>query len=155
FTYAGLQALGVDHNTLETFPQPFREGMAYRAALLGDTGANAPERWDGYLGSQEIHGVAWGSLQVRTLEAARDVAAWYANLVEAARATFPLAVRRLMRALSNDEAANRDDPQFSTTEMPGAEVLHFEIGMANYENGQRMEHFGFRDGISEPYADIG
>ena len=32
--------------TLGSFPQDFREGMAARAQLLGDTGDSAPERWE-------------------------------------------------------------------------------------------------------------
>src|SRR4051812_31250530 len=43
FTLAGLKALGVDQQTLGTFPEPFREGMAARAELLGDVGDEAPE----------------------------------------------------------------------------------------------------------------
>jgi Dyp-type peroxidase family len=46
FSYAGLRALGVPGATLAGFPQEFRDGMAARAGLLGDTGESAPERWD-------------------------------------------------------------------------------------------------------------
>lgn len=45
-SYAGLQALGVPEASLATFPLPFRQGMAARAAQLRDTGENAPEHWD-------------------------------------------------------------------------------------------------------------
>jgi Dyp-type peroxidase family len=45
-SYAGLQALGLPGPTLAGFPQDFRDGMAARAAVLGDTGESAPERWD-------------------------------------------------------------------------------------------------------------
>ena len=62
FTYSGLRKLGVCEQTLESFPEPFREGMAHRAAVLGDDGPAAPELWDGYLGSREIHGVTWSSI---------------------------------------------------------------------------------------------
>jgi Dyp-type peroxidase family len=54
-TYQGLKALGVPSDDLATFPQTFREGMATRADLLGDTGLNAPERWEAPLGRAAAH----------------------------------------------------------------------------------------------------
>jgi hypothetical protein len=53
FTWNGLRALGVDEESLATFPDEFREGMAARADILGDTGRNAPEHWVGGLGRRE------------------------------------------------------------------------------------------------------
>jgi Dyp-type peroxidase family len=55
FTYAGLQALGVPGRILASFPDAFREGMAGRAQLLGDVGANAPANWDPGFGTGEAH----------------------------------------------------------------------------------------------------
>src|SRR5688572_5892001 len=43
FTWNGLRALGVPEDALASFPDEFREGMAARADILGDTGRNAPE----------------------------------------------------------------------------------------------------------------
>jgi hypothetical protein len=37
FTWNGLRALGVPEESLATFPDEFREGMAARADILGDT----------------------------------------------------------------------------------------------------------------------
>ena len=42
FTWNGLRALGVPEESLATFPDEFREGMAARADILGDTGTNHP-----------------------------------------------------------------------------------------------------------------
>ena len=42
-SHAGLVALGVPRETLETFPQAFQQGMAARADILRDVGENAPE----------------------------------------------------------------------------------------------------------------
>ena len=53
FTWNGLRALGVSEDSLATFPDEFREGMAARADILGDTGANHPE-----LDWQELSGNA-------------------------------------------------------------------------------------------------
>ena len=41
FTYQGLKALGVPEASLESFAPAFKEGMAARAALLGDAGASS------------------------------------------------------------------------------------------------------------------
>src|SRR5215510_8666686 len=39
-SYAGLQALGVPPNSLQSFPEAFRVGMAARARQLGDADVN-------------------------------------------------------------------------------------------------------------------
>jgi Dyp-type peroxidase family len=54
-TYPGLVALGVPDEVLAGFPPVFQQGMAARAEMLGDRGANAPEHWERPFGSGEIH----------------------------------------------------------------------------------------------------
>src|SRR3981189_163067 len=58
FTRPGLRALGVDEQSLATFPEEFRQGMAARAEVLGDTGRNHPDRWVGGLASPALHAIA-------------------------------------------------------------------------------------------------
>jgi Dyp-type peroxidase family len=58
FTWNGLRALGVPEKSLATFPDEFREGMAARADILGDTGANHPVNWVGGLASEDLHAIA-------------------------------------------------------------------------------------------------
>ena len=58
FTWSGLRALGVPVESLATFPDAFREGMAARAAILGDIGASAPEHWVGGLANDNVHAIA-------------------------------------------------------------------------------------------------
>lgn len=55
FTYRGLEALGVPQESLDSFAPEFREGMAARAAILGDTGESAPEHWEHPLGTSDVH----------------------------------------------------------------------------------------------------
>ena len=55
FTHPGLEALGVNPQLLDVFPNAFREGMAARAERLGDTGESAPEHWDRWLGTPDVH----------------------------------------------------------------------------------------------------
>src|SRR4051794_25850462 len=54
-TYQGLKALGVPQDSLDSFPPEFQEGMAARAALLGDTGENGPANWEKPLGTPDVH----------------------------------------------------------------------------------------------------
>lgn len=54
-TYQGLKALGVPQNSLDSFSPEFQQGMAARAATLGDTGENAPEHWEKPFGTPDIH----------------------------------------------------------------------------------------------------
>ncbi|MCY1057647.1 peroxidase, partial [Nannocystis sp. SCPEA4] len=57
FTWNGLRALGVDEASLATFPEEFRQGMAARAEILGDTGANHPDHWVGSMTGPDLHAI--------------------------------------------------------------------------------------------------
>src|SRR5438046_7409668 len=58
FTWQGLRELGVDEQSLATFPQEFRDGMPARAEVLGDTGKNSPDQWIGGLANPALHAIA-------------------------------------------------------------------------------------------------
>src|SRR5258706_10807539 len=51
----GLMALGVPQASLDSFSPEFQQGMAARAAELGDVGESAPEKWERPLGTSEVH----------------------------------------------------------------------------------------------------
>jgi Dyp-type peroxidase family len=55
FTYSGLAALGVPQESLGSFAPEFRQGMAVRAAILGDVGASDPAHWESPLGTSDVH----------------------------------------------------------------------------------------------------
>jgi Dyp-type peroxidase family len=57
-TWNGLRALGLDGATLDSFPEEFRQGMAARAGILGDTGNNHPDNWVDGLAGGDIHAIA-------------------------------------------------------------------------------------------------
>ena len=57
FTWNGLQALGLDEESLASFPEEFKQGMAARAEMLGDTGVNAAAHWVGGLASPDLHAI--------------------------------------------------------------------------------------------------
>jgi Dyp-type peroxidase family len=55
FTHHGLKALGVPQDSLDSFSPEFRQGMAARAAELGDVGESSPEHWEKPLGTADVH----------------------------------------------------------------------------------------------------
>ena len=54
-SYAGLQAIGVPQDALQSFPEAFRVGMAARAQQLGDTGINDPRNWEASFHTGQAH----------------------------------------------------------------------------------------------------
>ncbi|HEY1248656.1 MAG TPA: Dyp-type peroxidase [Nitrososphaera sp.] len=55
FTYRGLKALGLPQESLDSFPEEFRQGMAARASILNDIGDNAPANWEPPFGTATVH----------------------------------------------------------------------------------------------------
>jgi Dyp-type peroxidase family len=55
FSWTGLERLGLAKEHLDSMPLAFRQGMAERAAILGDVGQSAPNTWQGMLGRKDIH----------------------------------------------------------------------------------------------------
>jgi Dyp-type peroxidase family len=55
FTYQGLKALGVPQASLDSFAPEFQQGMAARAAELGDVGESSPANWEQPLGTADVH----------------------------------------------------------------------------------------------------
>lgn len=153
FTFSGLQMLQLHPDTLLSFPAAFQEGMAARAGRLGDTGPSAPESWDGELGLKSVHGFFTGGFQVGDDDYPVKEDLWRAvredirlfNGRVGPRGNF---LRALLGALFRPY---------------GMEIVHIELGQDPYrvENGDvrklsvRQEHFGFHDGISQPFVDMG
>lgn len=155
FTYPGFLALHLDPQTLGSFPDVFKEGMAARAERLGDTGASAPENWDGALGLRSVHGHFDTRFIIGDGHTAPKEEPWR-NLRED---IFLFNNRsgprgRLLRALIG-----------ALFRPLGMEILHIELGQDPYEVDEktgeishlkyRREHFGFRDGISQPFVNMG
>lgn len=120
FTWPGLRALEVPDEVLAVFPPEFRQGMAARADLLGDTGADAPGQWTDGFGTGRIHvGLSIYALDDTSLRERLD---W---LEQAAAETGGVAV-------VSEQVANR-----LVRDGPG--------GSKHYP-----EHFGYSDGLGQP-----
>jgi Dyp-type peroxidase family len=154
FTYSGLAALKMNDITLASFPDAFKQGMAGRAPQLHDTGPSAPDTWDGELGLPSVHGYFTGGFPLDKGNAAKE--------------SFWKLMRRDVKAFN--------DPVDDVGKMLrfwlrllfrlfGLEILHIELGQDPYtvdentgtvvNSEQRLEHFGFRDGLSQPFVDMG
>jgi Dyp-type peroxidase family len=153
FTYSGLGALKLNETTLTSFPDAYRQGMAARAERLRDTGPSAPEHWEGELGQRSVHGYFTGGARCIAADQEFDESFWKAMRSDVAAFNDPLdahgdALRFWLRLLFRGV---------------GLEVLHIELGQDPYrvEDGRvmklehRVEHFGFRDGLSQPFVDLG
>ena len=59
-SFAGLKAVGVPQNSLDSFPPEFQQGMAARAKELGDVGESSPANWEKPLGTSDVHVILAG-----------------------------------------------------------------------------------------------
>jgi Dyp-type peroxidase family len=153
FTYSGLKALQLDKCVLASFPDDFKEGMAARAERLGDSGPSAPEHWDGVLGLDRVHGYFTGGFKVGAKDQPVEEKLWET-------------LRHQIRAYndrSSDLGQEMRNHLRTYFKLLGIDILHIELGQAPYgvdEHGNverlehRFEHFGFRDGISQPFVDL-
>jgi Dyp-type peroxidase family len=130
FTYAGLTALNLPLRSLKGFPVDFTMGMKARSGILGDTGISSPEHWDDIWKSKQVH--AWVAINGRDSDGIELEFKNFEGLV----GQHPDGVQIL--------AGNRG---------PNGSALNFQDASAVFENGRptAKEHFGFTDGISNPY----
>ncbi|MDY7231486.1 Dyp-type peroxidase [Hyalangium rubrum] len=128
FTWPGLQALGLEPEALKTFPFEFRQGMAERAHLLGDSGDSHPERWE--FGGQGSQGVPQERIHVMLMLYATDEDAMKEVL---ARHRDRLAAAGLVELYCQPAAHMKEK-----VTVQGKEHVFFK------------EHFGFRDSLSQP-----
>jgi len=126
-TLAGLKALGIPAARLERFPQAFKEGMAARAGLLGDVRHNHPAHW---VLAPHVNGIdRIDPANAHVLVQLRFPA------VEPGEAFTPADEQRL-RALAD-----------ALTAGTGLALMAIEPMRSNAAD---KEHFGFKDGISQP-----
>ena len=136
FSFLGLKALGVPNQYSRLFPPEFQAGMVARAGLLGDVDASAPEHWvDGLQSPAVVHVMftVYGRSAEEVAEAADQV-------LDGGRRGFAES------AHFDGEALVQTGPgQFA----PFSEAPPDVYGASAYTR-HRGEHFGFRDGLSQP-----
>jgi len=123
---SGLKKLGLEEEVIQTFPRPFREGIAtnHKSRTFGDIDNNAPKAWD------------WGSKEDT------DTTASEANIH----------VLLMLYAAHDEALAALQEQEIARAEGSGLthlKVLETEPDM----HRSRKEHFGFTDGIGQPYVE--
>lgn len=138
-TYQGLAALGAPPHELAKFPQEFREGMEARAGLLGDFRSNHPSEWRRPERNWPAPAPSSGGVRVE-LSTVHIVV----QLRVAVAADSDPAITDLQHPLNASVQ--------SLAEQPGVQVLSVQAMRRRPEPGTEIsrEHFGFRDGFSQP-----
>ncbi|HWE53353.1 MAG TPA: hypothetical protein VG273_26405 [Bryobacteraceae bacterium] len=80
FTHKGLVRMDLPLASLLSFPLEFQQGMRARGDILGDTGWNGPDRWDGVWREAPVH--AWLGINARSIEALEECCGSILRLME-------------------------------------------------------------------------
>lgn len=130
FTYQGMKALGLPRKTLSAFPEEYQMGMKARADILGDDGPSHPKHWDPLWQDGPVH--AWMSMNARSAEHMARQCDWLLTSI----------------AQTKGDVVLRDGQR-----SPDGSLKPWQDAAALKENGRLVpkEHFGFVDGISDPY----
>ena len=132
FTFEGLLRLGVPQASLQTFPEEFAMGMRGRQGILGDDGASAPERWDPvWTAPDPVHVF----VAINGPDSAR-IASCYERILSLI--DLPSKGVELLTGHRGDD---------------GKDALPYQEASALYADGAptAKEHFGYTDGISNPF----
>ncbi len=131
FTYQGLKMMGVPRQSLQSFPEDFAMGMEKRRDILGDDGPSAPGNWDHIWQTGYVH--IWISINGQKESAVEERYQQICKLLE----DCDRGVEQLYGHSGADGEAN----------------LPYQSASVIFRDGkpQASEHFGYRDGISDPY----
>ncbi|PCJ22262.1 MAG: peroxidase [Gammaproteobacteria bacterium] len=131
FSYQGLKRLGLSRQSLQSFPTDFAMGMKARHDILGDDGASAPQNWDPIWRDNEVH--CWLSINGRDED---SIEQRYQTILR-----FIGESNEGVTLISGHRGDN------------GADNLDYQQASAVFNNGNPTpkEHFGYTDGISDPY----
>ncbi len=137
-------------------PTPSRK-VWRRARRLRDTGTSAPEYWEGELGLKSVHGYFTGGFGTHAYPTSP---------------AFWKQLRAEVRAFNDATDDLKEDlrEQIGLMFRPvGLEVVHIELGQDPHQHDDdqaavedraarqtpRIEHFGYRDNLSQPFVDLG
>lgn len=106
FTHRGLERLELSAATLLSFPVEFQQGMKARAAILGDTGVNAPEHWDDLWREGRVH--AWLGVNGLTPDALDDRCKAVLNAIEETQGATVIDSQDAASQVVNGEPTTRE-----------------------------------------------
>ncbi|MEM1229136.1 MAG: hypothetical protein AAGI15_01260 [Pseudomonadota bacterium] len=137
-SFEGLKRLELSAAQLGDFPAAFREGMAARAGLIGDLRSNHPDHWVLPARNYPAPDPAAGPLQAVSLESIDLVVQLRTQVADDERGP----------SLAAPLAAVLDDLAQATAGI--AHILHVQPTYSLGTGDAALEHFGFRDGLSNP-----
>lgn len=134
-THAGLAALDLPLESLNSFSTEFAMGMQKRKDILGDNGPSSPEHWDPvWRSDNDIHRTVHVLLTLNAVnrEALEQQYNWVNDQI--------LATAGAVTLLDGHRAPNHN-------------ICPYQEAHIIFENGQATpkEHFGYTDGIGDPY----
>jgi Dyp-type peroxidase family len=147
-TLAGLRASGLDEDSLELFPEEFRQGMAARAGLLGDVRNNHPRRWR--LPRRRVDGSFESGAETIELDTVHAVLQLRCGVADDDKASLAAT------ELHHEHHPLRADVQRVLAENPGLRLLAVQPLRRYYnlddKSGEKriVEHFGYQDGDGQP-----
>ena len=138
FTNLGLLALGMNHENLNGFSNEFREGMTttHRKRLLGDFNENSPQLWD-WGGRNKCKGTCICDDKIcETTE--------FGNI----NSHEEVHIMAMLFAADENTLKAESEALKQNAENSGLNIIKILDGHMLEDN---KEHFGFRDGISQPF----
>lgn len=141
-SFEGLRRLGVPEKSLLSFPEEFASGMRSRAALLGDDGPSNPSQWDpvwdldGTI--QRVHVLV--SVQAKNADELAERTTWIDEQLVAANTPLPPSGTGVV--LLGGHSGRADPEQALFQDAAALKAKGFATD---------KEHFGFADGISDPF----
>ncbi len=132
--HAGLSALELPLESLNSFSTEFSMGMKQRKDITGDIGASGPEHWDPVWNEDDEHKTVHILLTLNAItpHALENQYQWVTKKIEDSKSAVTL--------LGGHKG-------------PNGQLLPYQEAHVIFENGlpTAKEHFGYTDGIGDPY----
>lgn len=146
FTYSGLKHLGLPRQSLQSFPEEFVMGMKARRNILGDDGPSAPEKWDSI----------WNNEAEQTQETDGWTPIWQDESpvdvwISINGATLEIVEERYQLICGLVAQSQGGIEQLTGLSGPNNDYQEASAVLDAQGNPTPKEHFGYTDGISDPY----
>jgi Dyp-type peroxidase family len=146
FTYSGLKHLGLPRQSLQSFPEEFVMGMKARRAILGDDGPSAPETWDSI----------WNNEDEQTKETDGWTPIWQDETpvdvwISINGSTLEIIEERYQLICGLVAQSKGGVEQLTGHSGPNPDYQDASAVFDAQGNSTDKEHFGYADGISDPY----